>query len=99
MGLAIPVDAVGRPQVDVVAEVKVKVKDVMAGIDHRLLRVEVALDDVQAQKVLAESGGRNLHILNLKFKCRIINHTLPSSPNSTHISKPSSQSSMATDMP
>ena len=57
--LAVPVDAVRRPQVHMVAEVEVKVEDVVAGVDHSLLRVEVALDHVQAQKVLAEPGGRN----------------------------------------
>ena len=50
----VPVDAVGRAQDHVVAEVVVKVKDVVSGCDDGLLGVEVALDDVQAQNVLAE---------------------------------------------
>ena len=57
--LAVPVDAVGRAHVHVVAEVVVKVDDVVACLDDRLLRVEVALDHVQTQQVLAEPVATN----------------------------------------
>ena len=43
----VPVDAVGRAQDHVVAEVVVEVKDVVSGRDDGLLGVEVALDHVE----------------------------------------------------
>ena len=60
--LAVPVDAVGRAQVHVVAEVVVKVDDVVACLDDRLLRVEVALNHVQTQQVLAEPVATNQNL-------------------------------------
>ena len=57
--LAVPVDAVGSAQVYVVAEVVVKIDDVVAGFDNGLLRVEVALNHVQSQQVLPEPVARD----------------------------------------